>query len=62
MKKLLQTTALVGATALVASASVAEMKISGNYIHTYAFGSDETANGTDSDSATGGEFNITFST
>jgi len=61
MKKLLQTTALVGATALVASASVAEMKISGNYIHTYAFGSDETANGTDSDSATGGEFNITFS-
>jgi len=60
MKKLLQTTALVGATALVASASVAEMKISGNYIHTYAFGSDETANGTDSDSALGGEFNITF--
>ena len=60
MKKLLQTTALVGASAIVASASVAEMKISGNYTHTYAFGSDETANGLDSDSATGGEFNITF--
>lgn len=60
MKKLLQTTALVGASAIVASASVAEMKISGNYTHTYAFGSDETTNGSDSDNKLGGEFNITF--
>lgn len=60
MKKLLQTTALVGASAIVASASVADVNISGNYTHTYAFGSDKTQNGLDSGEATGGEFNITF--
>jgi hypothetical protein len=61
MKKLLNTTALVGAAALVASAAVADVKVSGNYIHTLAFGSDDTSAGTDSGQETGGEFNITFS-